>query len=152
MPRADRRWPSHRTIIMRSMGCMMLITFWFTHGVFLPEATAVTVEEYCQLVIEILETSVDEWHERLSMVRQGAAQQRSYLDQLGAVGRRYEAIRRQLFDKYGTNAGEYVSYMGVHGTAVRQYISSHEPVQRLIEDLTTQVQSLVDRYEAALRK
>lgn len=121
----------------------------FSHSI--PDAHALSVEEYIQLTLEIFETSVGEWNERLSLTGQtlDEASRRAALE---GIARKYEGIRGTLYTKYGTSSGGYLDFIRENGEAVRSYLENHEESKDSLDQATGRVNSLISQFESAVNR
>lgn len=114
------------------------------------EVRAFSVEDYCQLTIEISLASVDEARERLGAVTQHAVNAPAYFSQLQVIEEKYKRVRDQLYRKYGSTMQEYLDFMRRHQGAVESYLQSHEEIRAQIDALTSQAAGLAQQHESAV--
>ena len=113
-------------------------------------AEALTVPEYCQLTLELLQTSVNDANERLGAAQQNANNPSEYFRQLQTVEDTYKASRDQLYSKYGTTSGEYLKFMRNNKDAVNSYIQNHQEIRAQIDSLTSQTRALAQQQESVV--
>ena len=111
-------------------------------------AEALTVPEYCQLTLELLQTSVNDAGERLGVAQQNANNPSEYFKQLQAIEDGYKEMRDQLYRRYSATAGDYLNFMRKNKDAVNSYIQNHQEIRAQIDSLTSQARDLAQQQES----
>lgn len=147
-----KQWSTRKVRLLHGVLIGGMLASWLLPGIGMPGARDLSEEDYCRLTAEMLETSIDEWHERLVVLRQYGTQSLFYLSELASIGQRYSAMRERVLSRYGTTTSEYLAYMGAHETSVKSYLANDEAAQATIDALARQLASLVAQYEAVAGK
>ena len=63
----------------------------------------------------------------------------------------FDQAKNTLFSSFGTTAEEYVAYMGKNGREVEAYLDANGDIKQQIDDLSAQVNSLLEEYESLKR-
>ena len=107
----------------------------------------ISVDSYCQITIESMTQEIDNYQKLIALVNQYSNDLQA-LEQQEAVRRaELDQDRDALYSSYGTTAEEYVLYMGENGKAVNEYLEANPDIKQQIDDLSAQVNSLMEEYE-----
>ena len=60
----------------------------------------------------------------------------------------FDQAKEAMFSSYGTTAEDYVTYMGKNGQAVNQHLDENPDVKHQIDDLSSQINALLEEYES----
>ncbi|HDH04388.1 MAG TPA: hypothetical protein ENH01_01550 [Nitrospirae bacterium] len=106
-----------------------------------------TVDSYCQLTIESMQQDISNYQELIALVNQYSNDPETLAQQEEIKRTEFDEDRDTLYSSYGTTADEYVLYMGKNGKAVNEYLEANTDVKQQIDDLSAQVNSLMEEYE-----
>ncbi len=108
----------------------------------------IAIDTYCQLTIKAMQSQVSNFHELMSLVDQYGSDPVAFAQQETQKQQEFEEEQERLFESYGTSSNEYVAYMGKHGKEVEEYLADHPDIKQRVDELSAQVNSLLDQYEA----
>ena len=111
-------------------------------------AEAMTVPQYCQLTLDLLQASANNAGERLEAAQQSANSPSEYFKQLQTIEDGHKAARDQLYTRYGTTPAEYLNFMRKNKNAVDSYIQNHQEIRAQIDSLTSQARDLAQQQES----
>ena len=106
-----------------------------------------TVDSYCQLTIESMQQDISNYQELIALVNQYSNDPETLAQQEEIKRTEFDEDRDTLYSSYGTTAEEYVLYMGENGKAVNEYLEANPDIKQQIDDLSAQVNSLMEEYE-----
>lgn len=111
-------------------------------------ASALTVEEYCNLSRDLMALSVQEWQEKERVVneKRDASKDDLYTD-LKVVESSFRIAREQLYEDYATTNQEYLGFMSVNGKAIRSYLGRNPDLMNQINGFSAEVNNLADKVE-----
>jgi hypothetical protein len=114
-----------------------------------PQATEPTVEDYCRLTISLMQRSVEEWQERVPVAEKTKTDRKKLASALQAVTKKYQDQRAEEYQRFGFDLKTYLHYTTDHKTEIEGYLEDNPEVQQAIDDLKKQIDSLIQRFEAA---
>ncbi|MBN1930911.1 MAG: hypothetical protein JW786_04795 [Desulfobacterales bacterium] len=107
----------------------------------------ITVKFYCQLSIQLMQQENSNFQELIALVNQ-YHDDRETLNQLEEIKKvEFAQARDAIFSSYGITDTEYGTYMGANGHAVNKYLDENPSIKHQIDDLSVQVNSLMEQYE-----
>ena len=108
----------------------------------------IPADSYCQLAVQSLQQDVSNFQELIALVNQ-YKNAREALNQQEEIKRaEFDQAKQALFSSFGITDTEYAMYMGENGRAVNAYLEANPSVKQQIDDLSAQVGSLLEEYEA----
>lgn len=114
------------------------------------EASALTVEQYYQLTLDILRASVDETDARMAAATQHAKNPSEYVAAVQAIETNHANRREELYGKYGSSKAEYLSFGRTHYLAVESYLEHHDEIRRELEAVRSEAMSRREQLESAI--
>jgi hypothetical protein len=139
-------------IISKLSGSLMIVLF--LAGVLVltvnPRISSaeISVDSYCQLAVQSLQQDVSNFQELIALVNQ-YKDDREALNQQEEIKRaEFDQAKQALFSSFGITDTEYAMYMGENGRVVNAYLEANPDTKQQIDDLSAQVGSLLEEYEA----
>jgi hypothetical protein len=132
----------------------LLSTFFFTSLLLglaaAPEArqSGLTVEAYCQLTKSLMESSVQEWEERVEVATSHQGDRKELAAKLEAVTERRRPQRDEVYSQYGLNPGADLRYASEHRAEIEGYLEENPEVREALDSLKTRVNTLIQQFEA----
>lgn len=108
----------------------------------------ISADSYCELAVQSLQQDVSNFQELIALVNQYKDDRKTLNEQEEIKRAEFDAAAEALFASFGTTAEEYVTYMGRNGRAVNAFLEANPDVKQQIDDLSAQVGSLLEEYEA----
>ena len=118
--------------------------------VFIPQVSLadISTDAYCQLTIQSMQGEVSNLRELISLADQYGDDPVAFAQQEAQKQQEFEQQKAQLFSSFGTTAEEYAMYMDTNSEKVNAYFAAHPDIKQQIDDLSAQVNSLLEQYEA----
>jgi len=107
----------------------------------------IAVDSYCQLSIQAMAQEVGNFQEFIALVNQYQDDPEALAEQEAIKRAEFDEAKEGLFASFGTTAEEYVTYMGKNGRAVNTYLEGNSDIKQQIDDLSAQVNALMEEYE-----
>ena len=113
----------------------------------------ISVDAYCQLTIQSMQREISNLQELIALVDQYGVDQYgndpvAFAQQEAQKKQEFEEQKNQLFATFGTTAEEYAMYMDKNSEKVQAYLAAHPDIKQQIDELSAQVNSLLEQYEA----
>ncbi len=108
----------------------------------------ISVDSYCQLTIRIMNDDISNFQELIALVNQYGDDPETLAQQEAIKQAEFNQAREALLSSYGTTDKEYVLYMGKNERAVNVYLEANPDIKQQIDDLSAQVNSLMEEYES----
>jgi len=108
----------------------------------------ISVDSYCQLAVQSLQQDVSNFEELIALVNQYKDDRKTLNEQEEIKKAEFAQAKEALFSSFGITDTEYAMYMGENGRAVNAYLEANPDVKQQIDDLSAQVGSLLEEYEA----
>ncbi len=125
----------------------MLICVCFPLSVAIAE---ISIGSYCDLSVASLQQQIQQTQDLISIIDQYKNDPSTLNQQLEAKRAEFDQAKDELYSSYGTTAEEFVTYMGKNGDAVKAYLEAHPDIKQQIDDLSAQLQSLMEQEEALM--
>jgi len=108
----------------------------------------ISADSYCQLAVQSLQQDVSNFEELIALVNQ-YKNDREALNQQEEIKRvEFDQAKEALFSSFGITDTEYAMYMGENWRVVNAYLEANPDIKQQIDDLSAQVGSLLEEYEA----
>ena len=111
-------------------------------------SAGISIESYCQLAMQSMQQEVSNFRDLIEIARRYRSAPETLAQQEKVKQIQFDQARRYLFSSFGTSAEEYVTYMGKNGVAVKRYLEANPDINQRIDDLSAQVNSLMQEYES----
>ena len=108
----------------------------------------ISVDSYCQLALQSLQQDVSNFQELIALVNQYKDDRETLNEQEEIKKAEFDQAKEALFSSFGITDTEYAMCMGENGRAVNAYLEANPDVKQQIDDLSAQVGSLLEEYEA----
>lgn len=108
----------------------------------------ISVDAYCQLTIQSMQREISNLQELIALVDQHGNDPVAFAQQEAQKKQEFEEQKNQLFATFGTTAEEYAMYMDKNSEKVQAYLAAHPDIKQQIDELSVQVNSLLEQYEA----
>ncbi len=127
---------------------LFLVTLSFF--VFIPRVcrAEISTDAYCQLTIQSMQGEVSNLQELISLADRYGEDPVAFAQQENQKQQEFEQQKAQLFLSFGTTAEEYAMYMDTNSEKVNTYLADHPDIRQQINDLSDQVNSLLEQFEA----
>ncbi|MBU1487377.1 hypothetical protein KKH56_04935 [bacterium] len=131
--------------IFKSNGSLMRFLFFVAVFGFvsIPRSSfaELSVDPYCQLVIESMGQVVSNFQELIPIASQYKGDPEALAGKEEIKRAEFEQVWEDLYASYQTTPEEYIMYMGKHSREVKAYLKAHPEIQQQIDDLALQVNS-----------
>lgn len=111
--------------------------------------SGLTVESYCQLTKSLMEFSVQEWEERVSVVTSHQGDRAELVSKLDAVTQRRRPQRDEIFSRYGLSPGGDLRYAAEHRAEIESYLEENAEMRESLDTLKARINALIQQFEAA---
>ena len=108
----------------------------------------VSVDSYCQLTIQSMQQEISNFQQLIALANQYKDDPETLAHREKVKKMQFDQAKNALFSSFGTTANEYVTYMGKNGRAVNAYLNANPAIKQQIDDLSGQVNSLMEEYES----
>ena len=108
----------------------------------------ISVDSYCQLAVQSLQQDVSNFEELIALVNQYKDDRETLNEREEIKKAEFAQAKEALFSSFGITDTEYAMYMGENGRAVNAYLEANPDMKQQIDDLSAQVGSLLEEYEA----
>jgi hypothetical protein len=108
----------------------------------------ISVDSYCQLAVQSLQQDVSNFQELIALVNQYKDDRETLNEQEEIKRAEFDQAKQALFSSFGITDTEYAMYMGKNGQAVNAYLEANPDIKQQIDDLSAQLGSLLEEYEA----
>ena len=108
----------------------------------------ISVDSYCQLAVQSLQQDVSNFEELIALVNQYKDDRETLNEQEEIKKAEFDQAKEALFSSFGITDTDYAMYMEKNGRAVNVYLDANPNIKQQIDDLSTQVGSLLEEYES----
>ena len=108
----------------------------------------ISVDSYCQLAVQSLQQDVSNFQELIALVNQYKDDRKTLNEREEIKKAEFQQAKQALFSSFGITDTEYAMYMGENGRTVNAYLEANPDIKQQIDDLSAQVGSLLEEYEA----
>lgn len=108
----------------------------------------ITIDSYCQFCVQIMELEISNLQELISLKNQYQNDPDALSQQIAGKQEEYEQSKNTLFSSFGLTEKEYAMYMGKHGRQVEEYFEANPDIKQQIDDLSSQIRTLLTEYES----
>jgi len=130
---------------------MIFIFTFLTLGSAFSAEGGLTVESYCQLVIEMMQKQIPYMENFVNEIAQYSSDPDTMEAHLRVLRNDMSYAGYSLLASYRLTMEEYLSFMGRNRKAVDKYLEDHEDIRKQIEDLSARISGLMEQ-EINLRK
>lgn len=128
---------------------VIFVIFFFVLILAIPSHAELSVESYCQLVIKSAQMEIGNFNELIALAQQYSSDNsEAFLEQEAIKQEEFDKGKESLFNSFDTTAEEYVTFMGGNKETVEEYLNANPDIKQSIDDLTNQVNALLDQYES----
>ena len=128
---------------------LVLLVLCSSGGVTRAQGKDLTVEDYFQLTISMMQLSVDEWQERVPVADKIKTDRRKLEAGLQSVTKKFREQRTEKLKQFGINQQAYLNYSTEHKTEIESYLEENPEVRQAIDDLQKQIDKLIEQFESA---
>jgi cell division septum initiation protein DivIVA len=108
----------------------------------------ISADSYCQLTIQSMQQEVSNLQKLIALANKYKDDPETLARQEEIKRVEFDQAKNALFSSFGTTDEEYVTYMGKNGRAVNAYLDASPDIKQQIDDLSAQVNSLLEEYES----
>ncbi len=110
----------------------------------------ISTDAYCQLTLESLQQQIQQTQDLISIVNQYKDDSVTLNQQLEAKRAEFDEARESLYSSYGITAQAFVTYMDRNSAAVKAYLQAHPDINQQINDLSAQLNTLMEQEDALM--
>jgi len=108
----------------------------------------ISVDSYCQLSIQSMQQEISNFEQLIVLANQYKDDPETLAHREKVKKLQFDQAKNTLFSSFGTTAEEYVAYMGKNGREVEAYLDANGDIKQQIDDLSAQINSLLEEYES----
>jgi hypothetical protein len=137
---------------MKNLTIKIFLLFILAFGLLLSFHTTyagaeLSVEAYCQVCVKSMQQEVANIQELILLVKQYKNDPALLAEKEKVKQEEFEQAKASLFDSFGVNTFQYITYMGKHEQEVNTYLEKHLDIKGQIENTSNKVKALIDEYE-----
>lgn len=105
------------------------------------------VPSYCLTSIAVVRQELGSLNELIALAQQYSNDPNTFLQQEQLKRKEFDRNKEVLLASFGTTTGDYIAFMGKNKQQFEQYLNNHPGVKQTIDNLTGQLNALLEKYE-----